>query len=281
MATTPGRLGTRNRVARNATAAHAAARCDPETATRCVRPSTRKSSSVSVPISRRRSPITIPSARSPPGPGIECMRSRIPARHSNSIPSGPVRQAPTAVRHGVPLPTMEARAARRPQASSDGNGFSTAENRIVRPSSGTSSSAGQFTRTRAPSRGPPRILTLRSSPYVPGVGSASTVATHSRAPQSPAMRLWRCHRQNWRPDDAAPAASPAQSSKASASRVLVRAIRADKAIPAQARPHSTAAAPAPMLQASCSASTQPAHMHTANHPTRGIAGRTGATSTCT
>lgn len=40
VATTSGRLGTCISVPRKATAPHANARCDPETATRCVRPRT-------------------------------------------------------------------------------------------------------------------------------------------------------------------------------------------------------------------------------------------------
>jgi len=73
--------GRRVRAPRNSTSAHTTARCDPDTATTCESPSTRKSSSAAEPVSSRRSPSTIPRSSAPASPGTRCSRATAPALH--------------------------------------------------------------------------------------------------------------------------------------------------------------------------------------------------------
>lgn len=209
----------------NATAAHAAARCDPETATRCVRPRIRKSSSVSVPIRRRLSPRTIPSARSPPAPGTPCIRTSMAARHANSGPSGPVRHAPVSARQAVPVAQTPERATRRAQGSPRGRGLRIAEKRTVRPRSGTASPSGHPMRTWAPSSGPPRTRTRTTAPYSPSMASASTTPVHSRAPQSAATVHSSAQARNCNAERHAPAVAPEHTTSSTASVPARRAPR--------------------------------------------------------
>lgn len=179
-------LGSRTARPSAATAPQARARCEPDTATRCVSPRTRKSSSTGVPTSLRRSPSTMPSMRSPPSPDTPCILWSTPSRHANSVPTIPSRQGPVPARHAVPVAHAPPRATPRAHASSAGSVRMMAENRTIRPSSGTSCSAGHPTRTRAPSSGPPVTRTRTTAPNAPSAGSASTTPVHSRAPQSAA-----------------------------------------------------------------------------------------------
>lgn len=280
VATTSGRFGTRSSLHKNATAAHASARCEPDTATRCVSPSTLKSSSASVPVSRRRSPSTMPSARSPPGPSTECIRASASWRHAKSGPVGPGRHPPTSARQALPVAQTPDLAVRRAHGSLHGNGFRIAANRTVRPTSGANVSAGHPTRTRAPSRGPPSILTRTTTPNAPGSGSASTVPAHSRAPHAPAVRTCRCHAAPCSPESKTPAIRPPHSSAATGRRAArLQPTAAAIAVPdpagSSARRAIATPNPSAIRQLTASPMTQPAAIARANHTTGGRSGRAG------
>jgi len=274
---TSGRRGTRAMLPSSATAPHASARWDPETATRCDSPSVRKSSSATVPIRRRRSPSTMPSTSAPPAPGMPCIPSRTDERHASSSPTGPGRHAPVSARHARPVAHAPVLATRRLQTSSTGRGSSTAENRTVRPRSGTEALWGQLTRTRAPSSGPPRTRTLTVVPNVPALGSASTKPDQTRAPASSESALWRCHAAAARAETSAPVTAPASTRTATARQRGRHHAPQAMATPAPMVTAGTLPGPRPLHAAheTVSASTHPPHIAAANHATGGTTGRRG------
>ncbi len=261
-----------------ATAPHARARWDPDTATRCDSPSIRNSSSVAVPSRRRRSPSTMPSRRSPPIPGTPCMRSSAPARHASSRPNMPDRHAPTSPRHALPVAHAPPRAVLRAHGSPGGSGFRIAENLTVQPSSGTSWPSGQPTRTRAEGSGAPVSLTRTTVPYEPGVGSASTMPVHSRAPQSTTRAASRCHASPCRPEAHTPPTAPNATRTTTVRNTDT--LLAPAASPTAASAATTSPAPGDSpphaAQEARSAARHPTHIPTAIHPACGIDGRSAA-----
>jgi|GEM_PF-6011499 len=262
----------------SATAPHASARCEPDTATRCDSPSTLNSSSARVPIRRRRSPSTMPSSRSPPTPGTSAIRSSIDARSASSAPDTPGRQAPTSARHAEPVPHAPERAVRRAHDSSAGSGFRIAENRTVRPNSGTGESWGHRTRTRAPSRTPPAIRARTVVPKAPGIGSASTIAVHSRAPLSATSEHWRSQASPCRHDTTAPARRPATTSALAGlmGRLAGRTSQSAAQSASHARTAGSYRPPVQRVQETRSPATQPAQNATLNHAMAGTDGRGGS-----
>lgn len=275
---TSRRRGTRSMLPTSTTAPHARARWEPDTATRCDSPSVRKSSSAAVPISRRRSPSTIPSTSAPPAPGSACMPSRTDARHASSTPAGPGRHAPVSARHALPVAHAPVLATRRLHTSSAGKGSSTAEKRTARPRSGTSAVSGQLTRTRAPSSGPPRTRTRTEVPNVPGLGSASTTPVQSRAPAWSASVLWRRHAAAARPETSTPASTPDTTRTTSERHPGARHAASAMIAHASATAGTSGGAegrPVHERHEMASASTHPTHIAAANHATGGTFGRRG------
>lgn len=243
----------------------------------------RKSSSVSVPMSLLRSPSTIPSARSAPVPGTECILASIAARHENRAPSGPARHAPVSAFHALPLAHSPARAERRAHASSTGSRLRMAQNRTVRPRSGTVASEGQPTLTTPPSSGPPRKRTRTLGPKSPDTGSASTTPVHCRAPQSATQTCCRSHAHDCSADTEHPANRPAQTTSATEWMAAGRRARARHTTPSATVAADTAATPEPRRSGHtrCSVMTEPQHIATANHAMGGICGRSGCPLTRT
>lgn len=266
----------------SATAPQAKARCDPDTATRCVNPKTRKSSSAGVFASLRLSPSTMPSSRSPPAPPTSFIRCSTLERHENSRPLAPGRHDPACAFHAVPVAHTPPRATRRLQASSAGRSSITAENRTVLPSAAEASSLGHHTRTRAPSSGPPTSRTRIPDPWAEGAGSASTYPVHSRAPHSSAILACRCQDQPCTPETARPATKPSIAS-------LGRDRLWETASPHVTAHNATVTAtadhrifdPQYIRHETSSATTQPAHIASANQQAGGTDGLDGRSSLVT
>ena len=239
----------------------------------CDSPSVRKSSCVTVSATRRRSPRSIPTNRSPPGPRTAESCCLVRSRQASSPPRTPERQPSSRHVQGFAEAPSPARRAPRAHRSAGSIGVSSARNATRCPSAGRALE-GAAAEIRSPSANPSR-RTVTRSPNAPGTESRTTTPRHSREPSAAADALSRATRTQCSPATNPPARRP-HMQPSTTSRGAIRPTPARRSSIA---PTKTAAstgrgsAPTSRRHAASSARRAAHHMPTSSHSASGRDGR--------
>lgn len=182
----------------------------PETASRCESPQMRRSSSATVPVSRVRSPSSIPCSRSPPGPVTGAITRRNRDLSGPAKPCGVRAHGPASSECVLSDPISPRRCERRAHSSA-GSMTPIAPCTLMRRAHSGGSAAPSSSMRTLPA-GVSLGFTLTLQPYIPCCGSRTTVPTRSPLRLESWARAW------WYPfHDASPAARPINTPRAHSS----------------------------------------------------------------